>query len=324
MVPQHLENLLLLSKLLLKIGNSFSIKIIYALNKSDKSNSTTGTAYFIKISAFFAKHYIKGELFMEYAKDRCKNTIGSQCEFCKKFLWKSPPFSSIPAPIPDKDKFLKFHYKDVFDTSLLQEDKTPHDVDDFLPRAQIKKQFASGILRADDPESIQAFSRQFVVEEEYVKEYLNHILCLSRVEEIRKKQRSRDKKAQQEKSYDQYNWKELASSKEMLSKLKVSELEKYLKKHQLSVFGLKEDKITRILAHVHMAEEDSSDSVKHGFTDSEEEDDIDYDTEEDEVVSFVGTDDEFCDPENVTTSTVSQVGRQSIPNTRYQLSDWLI
>jgi hypothetical protein len=65
---------------------------------------------------------------------------------------------------------------------------------------------------------------------------------LSRVEEIRKKQRSRDKKAQQEKSYDQYNWKELASSKEMLNKLKVNELEKYLKKHQLSVFGLKKIK----------------------------------------------------------------------------------
>ncbi len=69
----------------------------------------------------------------------------------------------------------------MFETSLLQEDKTPRDVDDFLPRAQIKKQFASGILRADDQESIQAFSRQFVVEEEYVKEYLNHILCLPRV-----------------------------------------------------------------------------------------------------------------------------------------------
>jgi hypothetical protein len=33
----------------------------------------------------------------------------------------------------------------------------------------------SGILRADDPESIQAFSRQFVVEEEYVKQWRNVI-----------------------------------------------------------------------------------------------------------------------------------------------------
>jgi hypothetical protein len=65
-----------------------------------------------------------------------------------------------------------------------------------------------------------------------------------------------------------------------------------------------------------MAEEDSTDTVEYGFTDSEEEDDIDYDTQEDEVVAFVGTD-EFCDPENVA-STVSRVGRQSIPNTRYQ------
>jgi hypothetical protein len=73
-----------------------------------------------------------------------------------------------------------------------------------------------------------------------------------------------------------------------------------------------------------MAEEDNTDTVESGITDSEEEDDIDYDTEEDEVVVFVGTDDEFCDPENVPTSTVSRVGRQSIPNTRYQSSDWLI
>ena len=78
------------------------------------------------------------------------------------------------------------------------------------------------------------------------------------------------------------------------------------------------------MAHVHMAEEDNTDTVESGITDSEEEDDIDYDTEEDEVVVFVGTDDEFCDPENVPTSTVSRVGRQSIPNTRYQSSDWLI
>jgi hypothetical protein len=105
----------------------------YVLNKSDKSNSTPGTAYFKKISAFFAEHYVKGELFMEYAKGRCKNTTGSLCEFCKKIPWKSLPFSGIPAPIPDKEKLPKFHYEDVFDTSLLQEDKTPRDVDDFLP-----------------------------------------------------------------------------------------------------------------------------------------------------------------------------------------------
>ena len=65
---------------------------------------------------------------------------GRLCSYCSiKHNWRSPKsFDGIPSPYPDYAKLPKYHYKDVFDTSLLSEDNTVREIDDFLPRAQLK------------------------------------------------------------------------------------------------------------------------------------------------------------------------------------------
>ena len=70
-------------------------------------------------------------------QDYCREAVLSYCSI--KHDWRSPKsFDGIPAPYPNYTKLPKYHYKDVFDTSLLSEDNTVCEIDDFLPRAQLK------------------------------------------------------------------------------------------------------------------------------------------------------------------------------------------
>ena len=106
---------------------------------AEQTSSVPGAAYIDKICDFFNKHYIRGELYMEFVKQRCKTTAGRLYSYCSKHDWRSPKsFDGIPAPYPDYEKLPKYHYKDVFDTSLLSEDNTVREIDDFLPRARLK------------------------------------------------------------------------------------------------------------------------------------------------------------------------------------------
>ena len=70
-----------------------------------------GTAYIRNVSELFDIYYRKGELFMEFVKDRCKTTTGQQCKWCATIGWKCTPFQGIPAPYPAKTsskQILKF------------------------------------------------------------------------------------------------------------------------------------------------------------------------------------------------------------------------
>ena len=73
----------------------------------------------------------------------------------------------------------------------------------------------------------------YVVEEDHVRSYLDHLLCLQRAKDIRTNQRKRDKAEIKNKSHEDYDWTELSSSRHTLKKLTVKELEKYLTFHKL-------------------------------------------------------------------------------------------
>lgn len=74
---------------------------------------------------------------MEYVKEGCTEQ-GEMCEKCKDGCWVGPRFSRIPAPFPDPQN--PGHYMNVFKTPTLN-DKKMRQVDDFAPRANIKKTF---------------------------------------------------------------------------------------------------------------------------------------------------------------------------------------
>jgi hypothetical protein len=161
-----------------------------------------------------------------------------------------------------------------------------------------------------DPESIKRLSRTYIVEEDHVKSYLNHLFTLQpeRSKEIRSNQRKRDKDILKSKEYKDYEWKVLAASRESLNKLTVYELEKYLKYHKLSFKGLKKDKIVRIMAHINLSSIETRPLHYNSISFDEEEDKLessgeesggedDEDSEDDEVITFVESDNELEDVE---------------------------
>ena len=90
---------------------------------------------------------------------------------------------------------------------------------------------------------------KYIVEENYVREYVNHLLTLQRSSAIRQNQRTNDKLARQAKQYDDYDWNGLATSYEKLNQLYTDELVKYLRHHNLLLMGKKKGEIIRIMAH---------------------------------------------------------------------------
>lgn len=123
--------------------------------------------------SFYEKHYIRGELFMEFIKGSCLYSAGKLCEYCQLNKWVGEKMTSIPG-------------------------------------AQIKKRFAKDEILTDDEENIAEFAQKYCVEEILVKKYLDHLQQLKVMEEIRSRSRKQEQKKRKEKTYDQYDWLKLA------------------------------------------------------------------------------------------------------------------
>ena len=147
--------------------------------------------------------------------------------------------------MPNYSALPEFHYKNVFETDHNTADGVPRKNDDFLPRPNIVEHFEKGLLTVDNEEEIEKFSNTFIVEKEYIKEYLQHIINLKRSKEIRENERSINKMKLIEKHYKDYDWTLLTSLKERMNKLRVFELDKYLNYYHLSKEG---KKVTKLLA----------------------------------------------------------------------------
>ena len=119
------------------------------------------------------------------------------------------------------------HYKNVFLTCHNNDDGFSGTVEDFLPRANIVQHFEKGLLSSDDEEAIEKFSSKFIIEQIYIREYLQHLLNLRRSKERRENERQRVKANAFEKQYKYYNWSLLTTSKERMNKLRVFGLDKY-------------------------------------------------------------------------------------------------
>lgn len=140
-----------------------------------------------------------------------------------------------------------YHYKDVFETPNTKDDGTPRIPDDFNPRAALQKAFENGELSEEG--SLEEFCNKYIVEKKLAESYLAHLHYLKHMKEIRSNERQKKSIEENQKSYKDYDWMEMCRKGE-LGKLKVKELDKYLKFNKLSERGLKADKVRRVMFHL--------------------------------------------------------------------------
>ena len=105
--------------------------------------SIPGYCYLKKMALFMQERSQSGEVYIEYLRESCTKQEG-KCDYCRITEWQGPVMESVPCPFPDKSK--EGHYMDVFSTLKVKtsEDGSPREIDDFLPRVQVKKLFAKG------------------------------------------------------------------------------------------------------------------------------------------------------------------------------------
>ena len=226
----------------------------------------------------------------------------------------------IPRPFPDYSK--EGHYLDVFSTPNTNEDGSPREIDDFLPRARVKELFAQGEIQSSNISKLEELSKELCVPVGLLEDSVKHCEELKVLSEMRSRTRNQKKEERDAKVYEDYNWGELIKSG-TLQKLTVKELNKYMDHHQLqSKYMKKEDRIRCITCHYYRAtdaegepNEDSDDSEEGSW---DEEDQVESDSAEDIVL------DQFRDSETELEeeTSVTRSGRR-ICNKRGAEGDWL-
>ncbi|EDO37079.1 predicted protein [Nematostella vectensis] len=277
--------------------------------------------------AFIVDEKYTGELYTEFLKESCKKTLGTSCEYCLKNPWSGPVMTRIPRPFPSADDLPEFHYKNVHSTPLTDSKGNDRGPDDWQPRANIKKLFEQKKLSLEDNEEIKKFSQAFIVDEKYVRSYLEHLSSLETISKIREKQRKDARQERKKKEVSDYNWQELIENGKLPS-LVVSELDKYLIHYNLSKTGKKKDKIRRITVHYYNQDRRAVPDdqpvadfdQQFGSEDSENESDSDEDLVLCDSSSDSDSDSSDCDGDEEGGSAevlTSRSGRKTTQNSRF-------
>ena len=100
---------------------------------------------------------------------------------------------------PEPDPENPGHYKNVFQTLEINEEQ--RQVDDFLPRANLKKIFAEGDISSDSHLEIEKFCEEFAVEKCHAVDYVKHLELLKFKNEKRKESRDQENNEKSEVKY---------------------------------------------------------------------------------------------------------------------------
>ena len=95
-----------------------------------------------------------------------------------------PACTSVLPPIPDESRLPEYHHKHVRDTPA-QMNGCMREIDDLQPRIQIKKVVKEDDLSLDNEESMEKFSKSYIVERLLVIKCLKH--AQKRITSIRTK-----------------------------------------------------------------------------------------------------------------------------------------
>ena len=112
---------------------------------------------------------------MEYLMGACtKDGLYGLCNFCKSLPFPQDiSINKSPRSYPDYTSLPTFKYLPLESTAMAN-----RSVDDFLPRANLKKLFNDEDISSSDQISVKEFSIKFIVEETYVVAYLSHLELL--------------------------------------------------------------------------------------------------------------------------------------------------
>ena len=175
-----------------------------------------------------------GEMFHEYCVDKAV-----------------PP---TPRPVPDITKLPKFHYLPLEDTPIRKENGNRREVDDFHPRARLRALHKEKAINVEDALSVKAFCNKYIVEENLVKLYLEHLNHLEMMNDKRKTE-TRDKNLQENNmSCEDFDWQKMFNEG-TLAKQRVCILDKYIEKYNLSAVRNKKktEKVSAIVHHLQYA-----------------------------------------------------------------------
>ena len=146
----------------------------------------------------------------------------------------------VPRPKPDKTVLPELKYLPYDKTLNTTDEGHPREVDDFQPRAQIRKRVKNGTLSLSDGDKIASFSEDFAVEEEYVRNYLEHLQHLELKKLKRKEETRKNKEAQSQLSCNDYDWDDM-HRKGTLKKKPVKVLDIFLERHKLENKTMKKE-----------------------------------------------------------------------------------
>ena len=152
--------------------------------------------------------------------------------------------------------------------------------DDYQPRKCLKDLYEQNAISAGNPNTIAAFCATYSVEEKHVIEYLGHLNDINSRKDIRTKEAKEKKRLEEELTYKDYQWGILIENGKV-EKLKVRQLDLYLKEHGLTTVGIKLDKIKAIRYHYYRQRSPGNGNELSSSEEESEESDTELDDDED-------------------------------------------
>ena len=125
-----------------------------------------GHGYYSMIDHFYRNYCQKGELCIEFLKGSCQKLDEECCKVCLE--WSCPATNYVPRPYPDYSK-AGYHYMPAKNTPIVDQHGKPREIDDFQPRAQLRKMYCNRKISSSDEVKIHECSEKCIVDEVLVR-----------------------------------------------------------------------------------------------------------------------------------------------------------
>ena len=126
-----------------------------------------------------------------------------------------------------------------------------HTPDDYPPRKCLKDLHEEhSVSVINDGDTIKSFCSKYNVDEKLVITYINRIKDINIRKDIKTREAEERKRQEAERTYKDFKWDGILIESGKIEKLKVKELDFYLKEHGLTTFGRKlNDKVKAFRCH---------------------------------------------------------------------------
>ena len=272
--------------------NSAYLMKYFSTKSESGRKKIPGNAYFSKINGFMNTHCEIGEMYFEYLKGSCEEESDERCEYCISHDCCCCSVKRVPRPYPDQESS-GYHYLTVNDTP-----NTGRSIDDYHPRVQMKKIFAENKHYFDHPNNIEQFSKKFLLTEDAIRKYVDHMKLLELKRAKRVKEKAQQADAESKKNYNDYDWKTMFRDAS-LGKLKAAVLDKYLDYHNLGKFANKKSKLEAINSHIIQQLSERVGEDEGGQESESESQSEETDSEEEYIVEEIGLSDSSDDGDNI-------------------------